>query len=40
VGITDAVAGTLQSFKITLHDSGNNLLTKGGDQLDISIDQA
>jgi hypothetical protein len=37
-GVTDAVAGIIQTFTVTLFDSGNNRLTIGGDTLGISME--
>jgi hypothetical protein len=37
-GITDAIAGILQTFEVTLFDSGNNRLTTGGDTLTVTIE--
>ena len=37
VGITDATAGIVQTFVVTLFDSGNNRLKKGGDTLLVQI---
>jgi hypothetical protein len=34
------VAGVVQSFTVTLYDSSVNLLTDGGDQLEITLSQA
>jgi len=39
-GITDAVAGVLQTFNVTLYDSGNNRLTIGGDTLTVTFTPA
>jgi hypothetical protein len=36
-GVTDAVTGILQTFVVTLYDSGNNRLDIGGDTLQVSI---
>jgi hypothetical protein len=36
-GITDAVAGIVQTFTVTLFDSGNNQLDVGGDTLTITM---
>jgi hypothetical protein len=37
MGITDATAGIVQSFLVTLFDSGNNKLQVGGDTLLVQI---
>lgn len=36
-GVTDAVAGIVQTFVVTLYDSGNNRLSIGGDTLQVII---
>jgi hypothetical protein len=36
-GATDAIAGDPTNFTVTLHDSGNNQRTSGGDQLAVTI---
>ena len=35
--MTDAVAGIVQTFVVTLYDSGNNRLSIGGDTLQVII---
>lgn len=34
-GVTDAVAGIVQNFTVTLYDSGNNRLEVGGDTITV-----